>query len=81
MAEIVYQTDKWGAKEGHHYIEFKVNGVPLQIEVTDDHVQVISPAAFLDKETTACNSVHLLPKGSRFSRVLEFHKARDRFEA
>lgn len=78
MAKIVYQTDKWGNKEGSHHIEFEVNGHAVQIYVDDSHVQVISSRKFKEVDAGACNSVHILPDGSVFNELYQYHVYRDK---
>lgn len=72
MARIIYQTDKWGNKEGSHYIEFEVNGRTLQIRVDDKHVHVIG-APFKAVCSRSCNSVYMLPHGSPFDEIYQYH--------
>jgi hypothetical protein len=73
MAKIVAQYEA----EGEHYIEFEVNGVTLQINVSNDRVHVIGHAAFEDVCTRACNSFYAMLKGGRFKKVVDWHIFRE----
>lgn len=70
--KIVHQMQFPEAQGGGYRIEFEINGTNVMISVDDKHIHVIG-GVFVARDHGAINSTYILPEGSPFKNIWQYH--------